>query len=98
MTRNSIFDNLVSNNGFLKSAYSICAWTGTPLPACGDFAPEYGAYQNQPYTYDTQYLSQAQSIKVLDTSYSWYGLNNIYNGMLIFRDYEIAKKDWVSPS
>jgi hypothetical protein len=25
-------------------------------------------------------------------------MNNIYNGMLIFGDYEIAKKDWVSPS
>jgi len=98
MTRNSIFSNLVSSNGFLTTAYSMCDWTGTPFPACGSYPPEYGAYQNAPYTFDTQYLSQAQSIKVLDTSYSWYGLSNIYNGMLIFRDYEIAKKDWVSPS
>jgi hypothetical protein len=74
MTRNIIFSSLVSSNGFLKSAYSICNWTGTPLPACGDYPPEYGAYQNTPYTYDTQYLNQDQSIKILDTSYSWFGL------------------------
>lgn len=34
----------------------------------------------------------------MDPSYSWYGLNNIYNGMLAFYDYELVKKDWVEPS
>lgn len=37
-------------------------------------------------------------MKILSSDYSWYGLKNIYNGMLIFNDYEIAKKDWVDPS
>jgi hypothetical protein len=35
---------------------------------------------------------------ILDSSYSWFGLKNIYNGMLLFGDYEVAKKNWVSPS
>lgn len=34
----------------------------------------------------------------MNSDYSWYGLKNIYNSMLLFRDYEIAKKDWISPS
>lgn len=75
----------------------MCTWTGVDYPDC-PFAPEYGAYQNQPYSYKQEYLTEDQAVKIIDTDYSWYGMNNIYNGMLIFGDYEIAKKDWVSPS
>jgi hypothetical protein len=37
-------------------------------------------------------------MKIMDNSYSWYGLKNIYNSMMLFADYEIVKKDWISPS
>jgi len=74
----------------------MCTWVGG-FPGC-TFPPEYAAYQSPPYTYDQEYLSEDQSIMVMSTDYTWYGMNNIYNAMLMFRDYEIVKKDWITPS
>jgi hypothetical protein len=50
-TRNPIFSDITSSNGFLTTTYSMCDWTGTPLDACTNndkreaYAPEYAAYQ-----------------------------------------------------
>lgn len=100
MTQNPIWTTpLVPSNGFLDNqAYSMCDnWGSYAFPDC-PFPPEYAAYQAQPYTYANDFLSKEESYAVMSTSYSWYGLQNIYNGMMLFRDFEIVKKNWVSPS
>lgn len=98
-TRTAMFSSPVtSGNGFIdNTAYSMCDWGSYTYPGCS-FPPEYGAYQNQPYSYLQKYLSNEQVSKFMATDYSWYGMSNIYNGMMLFQDYEIVKKDWVQPS
>lgn len=100
-TKNPIFTAPVSGNGFLSaSAVSMCAWGDYSYPGCNaSYPPEFGAYASEPYTYRTDVaLTEAQAAKVLSTDYSWYGLQNIYNGMLIAGDYETVSKDYISPS
>lgn len=98
-TQNPIFSTVVSGNGFLdNTAYSMCDWGTYTFPGCA-YPPEYAAYASEPYYYrGDAYLTLAQSVKVLSTDYSWFGLQNIYNGMRIFEDYETVKKDYVSPT
>jgi len=63
----------------------MCLWTGG-YPDC-TYPPEYAGYQVAPYTYNEAFLTYENSVKVMSGDYSWFGMKNLYNSMLMFTDY-----------
>jgi hypothetical protein len=81
--------------GFISNSTSIANWGSWKVPEI-PIEPEYAYYVLPPWLIDEEEvmtMSKSQVKRIIDTSYSWYGLNNIYNGMRFITDYmEVVKE------